>query len=491
MSKRHIIYIGFVLIIICAISMFITGRKNTIKVPVSGEDESINLEDLEIHVENATVAIIKDVRIIDNSVLIDISANNPGTTFLKVKKKGEEDTLTYIPIYVHETGIMTYGTLYGNCRGDIVVPIAITLYLILIFSRLFVTFRKSMKENMYQYRNILLLGVMLFLTFALCYSAAGVFRYRGLIQTLHMLMGSVTFFAKLMLPVTVIISLLVAISNAKLIKNEGRNIKNVMGTVMGLLLCALSVAPELISNYLYFHNTTIDIHNEQGIPMYVFMFVEALVYVIVVYLECILIATIIIAIKAARHVPAFDKDYILILGCKIKKDGTLTKLLQGRADRAVEFAKLQKDKTGKDIIFVPSGGKGNDEVMSEGEAIKNYLISVGIDEKHIMAETESENTFQNFGKSKALIDKAENEDSKIAFSTTNYHVFRSGMYATKQDIKAEGIGSKTKSYFWINAFVREFIATLESEKLIHFLLVMGISLVVLIMVALIYLSNVS
>jgi uncharacterized SAM-binding protein YcdF (DUF218 family) len=221
------------------------------------------------------------------------------------------------------------------------------------------------------------------------------------------------------------------------------------------------------------------------------MFVEALVYVIVVYLECILIATIIIAIKAARHVPAFDKDYILILGCQIKKDGTLTRLLQGRADRAVEFAKLQKDKTGKDIIFVPSGGKGNDEVMSEGEAIKNYLVSVGIDEDHIMAETESENTFQNFGKSKALIDKAENEDPKIAFSTTNYHVFRSGMYAFKQNIQAEGIGSKTKSYFWVNAFVREFIATLESEKLIHSIIVLGISIVVLIMVAMIYLSNVS
>ena len=39
--------------------------------------------------------------------------------------------------------------------------------------------------------------------------------------------------------------------------------------------------------------------------------------------------------------------------------------------------------TGKDIIFVPSGGKGDDEVISEAQAIKNYLMEQGIDEGNI------------------------------------------------------------------------------------------------------------
>ena len=46
-----------------------------------------------------------------------------------------------------------------------------------------------------------------------------------------------------------------------------------------------------------------------------------------------------------------------------------------------------------------------------------------------------------------------NYDPKIAFSTTNYHVFRSGVFASRQGIRAEGIGAKTKIYFWINAFI--------------------------------------
>ena len=41
------------------------------------------------------------------------------------------------------------------------------------------------------------------------------------------------------------------------------------------------------------------------------------------------------------------------------------------------------------------------------------------------------------------------------------------MLAEQLGIKAEGIGSRTKSYFWINAFVREFIATIYKEKRTH------------------------
>ena len=84
------------------------------------------------------------------------------------------------------------------------------------------------------------------------------------------------------------------------------------------------------------------------------------------------------AVRAAKHIPEFNKDFILILGCQITKDGGLTKLLQSRTDRAIEFANMQKKATGRDIVFVSSGGKGDDEVIAEAEAIHNYLVSTGI-----------------------------------------------------------------------------------------------------------------
>ena len=150
----------------------------------------------------------------------------------------------------------------------------------------------------------------------------------------------------------------------------------------------------------------------------------------------------------------------------ITKDGGLTKLLQSRTDRAIEFAQMQKEATGKELTFVPSGGKGDDEIIAEAEAIRNYLVSKGIPEEQILVENRSQNTRENLRFSYALIQER-TENAKIAFSTTNYHVFRAGCLAQDAGIPMEGIGARTKTYFWINAFIREFIATLHNEKRFH------------------------
>ncbi|MBR2544672.1 MAG: YdcF family protein, partial [Erysipelotrichaceae bacterium] len=92
----------------------------------------------------------------------------------------------------------------------------------------------------------------------------------------------------------------------------------------------------------------------------------------------------------------------------------------------------------------------------------------GIDENRIIVEEKSVNTRENFSNSVTLIKEYfGGKDPVIAFSTTNYHVFRSGILARQLGINAEGIGSPTKNYFWINAFVREFIATVLYGWKIH------------------------
>ena len=185
----------------------------------------------------------------------------------------------------------------------------------------------------------------------------------------------------------------------------------------------------------------------------------------------------------------FDKDYILILGCQIRKDGTLTPLLQSRADRALDFGKMQKEAAGKDIKYVPSGGQGRDEVMAEADAIKEYLLSRGIPEDRIIVENKSLNTIENIRNSMNLIkEDFDGENPEAAFSTTNYHVFRSGMIASQQGFKLEGIGSKTKSYFWINAFVREYIAMLSEERKTHIKILAVLIALSLLMVLINYLS---
>ena len=210
---------------------------------------------------------------------------------------------------------------------------------------------------------------------------------------------------------------------------------------------------------------------------------------LVSYLECILIGTVAFGVRAARHIPAFDKDYILILGCQIAEDGALTPLLRSRADRALEFARMLKEKTGREIVFVPSGGQGPDEVIPEADAIAAYLREKGVPEARILPENTSTDTYENIRNSMKLIrERAQAEAPKAAFSTTNYHVFRAGLTAREQGENLEGIGSPTKRYFWINAFVREFIATLVAEKKKHMLIVACLTLLILCAVIVKYLS---
>lgn len=83
--------------------------------------------------------------------------------------------------------------------------------------------------------------------------------------------------------------------------------------------------------------------------------------------------------------------------------------------------------------------------------------------------------------SKLKIDNI-NNNGKIIFSTTNYHVFRSGVIASNEGIDCEGIGSKIKWYFYTNALIREFIANLVEERRNHLVLLLLINLSLLLLI---------
>ena len=105
-----------------------------------------------------------------------------------------------------------------------------------------------------------------------------------------------------------------------------------------------------------------------------------------------------------------------------------------------------------------------------------------------MVENKSVNTYENIKLSNELITKKKAK-SNIAFATTNYHVFRAGTIAAEQGLLIEGIGSKTYPYFWINAFVREFVATLYSEKKKHILIIIALLLYIFVAAIAMYFTN--
>lgn len=167
-------------------------------------------------------------------------------------------------------------------------------------------------------------------------------------------------------------------------------------------------------------------------------------------------------------------DYIIIHGAGL--DGPRpTPLLAGRIDKALELWNKQHQH-GK---FVVSGGQGADEVVSEAQAMRDYLLEKGVPADAILMEDKSTTTWENLKNSLAVIraDRATNDstddanddtatasnDFTTAVVTSDFHVFRCAEYAHNLGIKADGIGSHTKGWYWPTAFIREFIAITKAH----------------------------
>ncbi len=494
MSKKKLILIGAVLFVLCAAVLIVCGQTYTVRLeseylpqPLPEDTGAIRVE-----TEPGGSAEMTGFGVEDGVLSIGFSSAKPGKTNVTVYYG--DRVQSYLRLYTNVFGVITRESAFGDSTGDIAIPIAVLLFLAAALWFVIVRYRADVKRSMYRYRNVMELGLIIFLGFWFLDLAVQmtVYSTEGLIDSVNGFLGTIHFFSLVVLPAAFVISVLVTVSNLSLMRKEGRSWRNMLGIFLGVGLCLLTFLPGALGEYLQWSpNPIMDVHNEQGAGLYIETFTEGVISMFVTYLECILIGTVFFGVKAARHIPKFDKDYILIHGCQLMDDGSLTPLLRSRADRALEFARMQKEKTGKDIVFIPSGGQGADEVISEADAIKNYLLSVGIPEERILTEDKSANTYENIANSMKLIEEhAGGKAVQTAFCTTNYHVFRAGLIAEQQGAHIEGIGSPTKRYFWINAFVREFIATLVSERKKHILVITAVTLMIVLAVVIKYLSAV-
>ncbi len=475
-NVRKILILSAVLVVAAFLVTLVMGKTQTVSF-LRGEGGN------ELTVENGTGEVeILSEREVGDRYLVTVRGKKPGKAYLSF---GDEDLHSIEAFYVYENMIVTRDNYFGYATGSESIVVAVIIILIYIIYLLIRRYQASEKENIYQYRNIALLGVIIFLVMFAMNNALSLVNYQGLFDTVERVIKSVAMTSIFLLPLSIVTFVLVTISNINLIRREGWTVKNMLGLLLGLLIIGLTLMPEWVYRMLM-ESQAVDIYNLNSAGPYIYSFLETVVYLTIAYLECILIATIIVAVRAVKKKVRHDKDYMIILGCKIRDDGALYPLIRGRVDRAIEFRNEQLKATGKDLVFVPSGGQGGDEVTSEAEAMKRYLVEQGISEKRILVENRSKNTEENMRFSYQLI---KDKKAKIGFATTNYHVLRAGLIATEQGLKLDGVGSKTRSYFWVNAFIREFIGTLFVEKKKHLAVFLMLVLFIALMVTVTYFGN--
>ena len=147
------------------------------------------------------------------------------------------------------------------------------------------------------------------------------------------------------------------------------------------------------------------------------------------------------------------------------KNGKVTPLLAARVDAALKFAWKQSKTGRKPPLLIMSGGHGEDEPLSEAEAMKEYAMEQGYDESRILLEDQSGNTAENMKFSREIMEEhSEGKPYRCVDATSSYHLLRAGIYARRAGMLMGGIGGKTAFYYLPNAVLREYIAYLVMHK---------------------------
>lgn len=143
--------------------------------------------------------------------------------------------------------------------------------------------------------------------------------------------------------------------------------------------------------------------------------------------------------------------YLLVLGAKVRSDGPSLTLMD-RIDGAYEYLSAHPD-----TIAVVSGGKGADEPMSEAQCMYDHLVVRGIDPDRVWMEDQASSTWENLRFSLDLIEeKTGVRPEKLGLLSSEYHLFRAGLFARECGVEQVGIPAKTSIFsLKINYFLRE------------------------------------
>ena len=402
-----------------------------------------------------------------------LDENEQATFILEAGERGRTEAHFFYTVRFADGGLtemQEYATLEVNRAGSIldrsygglnfngyrIVLWSILVLLFLIFTVMLRTFFDYRRQGEFSYAMVACGGIAIFSLALLALTAYkllnnGIASFSAYVNLVYgvgelLLLG--------LLPFMLASSVFLAVSNFWLLRHEGFRPVNGLGIAFAIS-CLVGTAFTIFYSYLpgaYHLPETLR---------------RALMYM-QCYFECMFLSTAACAFLAARYKPPLDRDDIIILGCAIRRDGSLTPLLRTRVDSALAFEKEQYETTGKHARFIPSGGQGADECVSEGEAMERYLREQGVPDERIAREDKSVNTLQNMAFSKRVIEEHGGlEGRRIAFATTNYHVFRGYVLSRKCGFTAKGISARTKTYFYPNAYLREFIGLLYDQKYRH------------------------
>lgn len=157
-------------------------------------------------------------------------------------------------------------------------------------------------------------------------------------------------------------------------------------------------------------------------------------------------------ISAASGTDGGGADCIIVLGAGV--NGTVPSLsLRERLEAAESYLRDNPDCTA-----IVSGGQGEGEDITEAQAMRDWLVSRGIDEKRIIMEVRAASTEENLRYSFDILRErgCEPEKMHIAVVSSEYHLCRAARLAKSLGVAVTTVPARTEyPVLRLNYFIRE------------------------------------
>ena len=130
-----------------------------------------------------------------------------------------------------------------------------------------------------------------------------------------------------------------------------------------------------------------------------------------------------------------DVDCIIVLGCQVKDDGSLSRMLRDRLIRALEVYEA-----GAAPKLLMSGDHGREDYDEVG-AMKNYAIENGVPSEDVFMDHAGFSTYETIYRAKEVF-----EADKVIIVTQEYHLYRALYIAKQLGVDAYGVSSDLNTY---------------------------------------------
>ena len=140
-------------------------------------------------------------------------------------------------------------------------------------------------------------------------------------------------------------------------------------------------------------------------------------------------------ITAEQCMQLEDIDCIIVLGCQVKEDGTLSHMLRDRLSRGVELYQM-----GAAPKLLMSGDHGR-KAYNEVGAMKQYAIDNGVPSEDVFMDHAGFSTYETVYRAKEVF-----QARRVIIVTQQYHLYRALYIADSLGLEAYGVSADHRTY---------------------------------------------